>query len=70
MKSPPEVALSHQSPDICRVAFGLTIPIVVTADTPHATAVNTLTVPFASVLLIPGAILKALFRKYGAQNIR
>jgi hypothetical protein len=67
--SPPEVAISHQSVELCRFAFGLNIPIIVTADTPHATAVNKLTVPLASTLLISEAIPKGLFKKYGAQKI-
>jgi len=67
--NPPDVAISHQSVELCRFAFGLNIPIIVTADTPHATAVNKLTVPLASTLLISEAISKGLFKKYGAQKI-
>jgi len=68
--NPPEAAISHQSPELCRVAFGLNIPIVVTADTPYATAVNKLTLPLASVVVTSEAIPKNLFRKFGAQDIR
>lgn len=67
--SPPEVAISAQSVELCRSAFGLNIPIIVTADTPHATAVNRLTIPLASLLLISEAIPKSLFKEYGAQKI-
>lgn len=65
----PDVAISHQSVELCRTAFGLGIPIVLTADTPHAEAVNRLTIPLASTLVVSEAIPKPLFRKYGATNI-
>jgi hypothetical protein len=65
----PDVAISHQSVELCRTAFGLSIPNIGTADTPHATAVNRLTVPLADVLLISEAIPKSLFKNYGAQRI-
>jgi hypothetical protein len=65
----PDVAISHQSVELCRAAFGLNIPNIVTADTPHATAVNRLTIPLANLLVISEAIPKSLFKKYGAQEI-
>ncbi|MCJ7424349.1 DUF354 domain-containing protein [Candidatus Bathyarchaeota archaeon] len=65
----PDAAISHQSVELCRVAFGLSIPIILTADTAHATAVNKLTIPLASTLLISEAIPKNLFKKFGAQKI-
>jgi len=67
--SPPDMAISHQSVELGRVAFGLGIPVVVTADTPHAEAVNRLTVPLSSVLLVSEAIPSSLYRKYGARKI-
>jgi predicted glycosyltransferase len=67
--NPPRAAISHQSVELCRCAFGLNIPTIVTADTAHATAVNRLTIPLASVLLTSEAIPKSLFNKYGAQKI-
>jgi predicted glycosyltransferase len=51
-KSKPDVAVAHQSVELCRVAFGLGIPIVLTADTPHASAVNRLTIPFANTVVV------------------
>ena len=66
---PPDVAVSHQSVELCRVAFGLGLPVIVTADTPYAEAVNRLTVPFSSVLLVSEAIPANLYRKYGARKI-
>jgi predicted glycosyltransferase len=65
----PDVAISSQSVELCRSAFGLSVPILLTADTPHATAVNRLTVPLANTLLISEAISKSLFSKYGVQKI-
>lgn len=65
----PDFAISHQSVEMCRVAFGLNIPIILTADTPHATAVNKLTIPLANTLVVSEAIPKRLFKDYGAQRI-
>lgn len=65
----PDIVISHQSVDMCRVAFGLNIPMILTADTPHATAVNKLTIPLANTLVISEAIPKRLFKNYGAQKI-
>lgn len=67
--SVPDVAISSQSVELGRVAFGLNIPIVLTADTPHATAVNKLTIPFASILVVSEAIPKRLFNRYGRAKI-
>jgi predicted glycosyltransferase len=66
---PPEVAVSHQSVELCRVAFGLGVPVIVTADTPHAEAVNRLTVPLSRVLLVSEAIPESLYKKYGARKV-
>jgi len=65
----PDVAISHQSVELCRVAFGLNIPIILTADTPYATAVNKLTIPFANTIVISEAIPKHLFKIYGTPKI-
>lgn len=65
----PDVAVSSQSVELCRVAFGLGIPTVLTADTPHATAVNRLTIPLANTLVVSEAIPQSFFKKYGAQKI-
>jgi predicted glycosyltransferase len=67
--SPPAVAVSHQSVELCRTAFGLNVPVILTADTPHAEAVNRLTIPLSSTLLISEAIPKTLYKKYGAKKI-
>jgi predicted glycosyltransferase len=65
----PDLAISHQSVELCRVAFGLGVPVIVTADTPHAEAVNRLTVPLSTVLLVSEAIPASLYTKYGARKI-
>lgn len=65
----PDTAISSQSVELCRFAFGLGVPMILTADTPHATAVNRLTIPLANTLLTSEAIPKRLFKKYGAQKI-
>jgi predicted glycosyltransferase len=66
---PPDMAVAHQSVELCRTAFGLGVPITLTADTPHAVAVNKLTIPLANTLVISGAIPLHFFRRYGASNI-
>jgi len=48
----PDIAISHQSVELCRTAFGLGIPIILTADTPHAISVNRLTLPFANTVIL------------------
>lgn len=65
----PDVAISHQSVELCRVAFGLKIPIILTADTPHATAVNKLTIPLANSLVLSEAIPPGLFKALGNPKI-
>jgi predicted glycosyltransferase len=64
-----DVAVSHQSVDLCRVAFGLGVPIFLTADTAYAVAVNRLTLPLANAVVVSEAIPKRLFRSFGAQRI-
>jgi predicted glycosyltransferase len=68
-KRMPDVAISHQSPDLCRFAFGLKIPTVLTADTPYADAVNRLTIPLADDLLVSAANPKHVFERYGPKRI-
>jgi predicted glycosyltransferase len=66
---PPDVAISHQSVELCRTAYGLGIPIILTADTPHATAVNRLTIPFATTLVVSEAIPKHFLKNHCAFNV-
>jgi predicted glycosyltransferase len=65
----PDLAISHQSVELSRVAFGLNIPLILTADTPYARAVNRLTIPLADILVTSKAIPQRLFRSFGAQRI-
>lgn len=65
----PDLAISHQSVEECRVAFGLGIPIISTADSPHAEAVNKLTVPLVNVLVVSKAIPKRCYQSYGSRQI-
>jgi len=65
----PDLAIAHQSVELCRTAFGLGIPIVLTADTPHATAVNRLTIPFASTVVASCSIPRRFLIGQGARKI-
>ena len=62
--TPPDIAISHQSVELCRTAFGLGVPIILTADTPHAKAVNKLTIPFATTLIVSEALPKRFLKNY------
>jgi predicted glycosyltransferase len=65
----PDLAIAHQSVELCRVAFGLSIPLILTADTPYAQAVNRLTIPLADTLVLSKAIPQRFFKSFGAQRI-
>jgi len=67
--NPPDIAIAHQSVELCRTAFGLGIPIILTADTPHAKAVNQLTIPFADTLVVSEALPKRFLKKYCPDKI-
>ena len=65
----PDIAISHQSVELCRTAFGLGVPIILTADTPHAAAVNRLTIPFATVVIASCSIPLRFLSKEGAKKV-
>jgi uncharacterized protein len=67
--NPPDIAVAHQSVELCRTAFGLGIPIILTADTPYATAVNTLTIPFAHTVVVSEALPKSFTRMFCAKKV-
>jgi predicted glycosyltransferase len=67
--NPPDLAIAHQSVELCRTAFGLGIPIILTADTPHALATNRLTIPFAHTVVVSEALPKSFTKQYCAQNV-
>jgi len=64
----PDAAIAHQSVELCRTAFGLGIPIILTADTPHALAVNRLTIPFAHTVVVSEALPKNFTKTYCVQR--
>lgn len=66
---PPDLAISHRSVELCRVAFGLGVPTLSTHDAPHAEAVNKLTMPLIDVLVISKAIPKRYIQGYGIKTI-
>lgn len=65
----PDFAISSPSIELCRFAFGVNIPSILTADTPYAKAANRLTLPLANTLVASEAIPKKLFEAYGVQKI-
>jgi predicted glycosyltransferase len=65
----PDYAISHGSVDMCRVAFGLGIPVISTADSPHATAANKLGLPLVDHLVVSMAFPKKLYQQYGVRDI-
>ena len=67
--NPPDYAVSHGSIDLCRVAFGLGVSTISTADTPHATAANKLALPLVQHLVISKAFPKKVYQAYGVKNI-
>jgi predicted glycosyltransferase len=66
--TPPDVAIAHQSVELCSTAFGLGVPIILTADTPYAYAVNRLTIPFANTLVLSEALPKSFAKPYCPQK--
>jgi predicted glycosyltransferase len=65
----PDLAIAHQSVELCRVAFGLKVPVILTADTPYADAVNRLTIPLADTLVVSDAIPKRFLRNFGVKEV-
>jgi len=68
-KNRPDVAVCHGSVELCRTAFGIGIPVITTCDSPHAEAVNKLTLPLTDFLVISKAIPKSCLQGYGAKRI-
>ncbi len=66
---PPDAAVSHRSVEQCRVAFGLGIPTISTHDTPHADAVNRLTLPLIDILVVSEAIPSEHLKEYPIKRI-
>jgi len=68
--NPPDLAISHQSVELCRIAFGLDIPVISTHDSPHAEAVNRLTLPLTDVVVASKAIPPEILFKYGVKRVQ
>lgn len=67
---PPDVAVAHGSVELCRVAFGLDIPVVSVHDTPHNEVVKRLTLPLIDFLVASQAIPARHWRGYGVRDVR
>jgi len=65
----PDVAICNQSVELCRVAFGLGIPVICTSDTPHAEAVGRLTIPLADVVVTSKAVPAEFYKALGARRV-
>ncbi len=63
----PDLLVTFSSPDACRVAFGLKIPILCFNDSPHAEAVCKLSLPLVDKLMHPWVIPSSTFIKYGIE---
>jgi len=68
-ENPPDVAISHRSVELCRVAYGLGSFIISTHDTPHAEAINRLTLPLIDVLVVSKAIPDRHLHAYAVKNV-
>ena len=64
-KFKPDLTISFCSPEASRVSFGLGIKHIAFSDSPHATAVMKLSLPFVDKLLIPWIIPKSDFQNFG-----
>jgi predicted glycosyltransferase len=61
----PDLCISFSSPEAARVAFGLGIPHITFSDSPHAQAVQKLTIPFVNYLLCPWIIPFSAWTNFG-----
>ena len=64
-KFKPDLTISFCSPEASRVSFGLGIKHIAFSDSPHASAVMKLSLPFVDKLLIPWIIPKSDFQNFG-----
>ncbi len=67
--SHPNFAVSHGSIDLCRVAYGLGINTISTADAPHAEAANKLALPLVNTLIASKAIPVQEYKRFGVDKI-
>ena len=70
-KFSPDLVISFCSPEASRISYGLGVKHIAFSDSPHATAVMKLSVPYVEKLMIPWVIPKNQFTKFGIsqQNI-
>jgi predicted glycosyltransferase len=68
-KRRPDLAVAHGSVELCRVAFGLNIPVVSVHDTPHNEVVKRLTLPLIDFLVVSQAIPAQHWQNYGVRSI-
>jgi hypothetical protein len=68
-KEPPDVAVSHQSIELCRVAYGLGIPNIATHDSEFADAANRLTMRLIDYLVVSKALPKRIVECYGVEKM-
>ncbi|NVM54123.1 MAG: DUF354 domain-containing protein [Candidatus Helarchaeota archaeon] len=61
----PDLLVSLTSDVAARIAFGLQIPHISTSDSPFAMAVNKLSIPFVTKLLVPKAINLEEWLRFG-----
>jgi predicted glycosyltransferase len=66
-KNAPDIAISHGSADLCKVAFGLGKPIITTVDTPYAEAVHRLTLPLSNYIVASKAIPETILQPYNVK---
>jgi len=68
-KEVPDVAISHRSVELCRVAFGLGIPNIATHDTEFADVINKLTMQLIDFLVVSKALPRRFVEGYGIKRI-
>lgn len=68
-EGPPDVGISHRSVELCRVAFGLGIPVISTHDTVHNEVISRLTMPLTDFLVVSKAIPKRFCEGYGIKKV-
>ena len=64
----PNLLISFCSPEASRVGYGLDIPHIAFSDSPQATAVMKLSIPYVTKLLTPWIFPKQDFNKFGIDH--
>ncbi|MFW6110443.1 MAG: DUF354 domain-containing protein [Thermoproteota archaeon] len=68
-KGPPDLAIAHGSVELCRVAYGLNVPVISVHDTPHNEIVKRLTLPLIDFLVASQAIPASCWQGYGVRRV-